>query len=253
MIATTAPIGLTELAEQASLLTRIDRKYLVEVDRVDEVVAALPSTTRVLQIEARRQFCYRSVYFDTPDLVAYRLTALRRRRRFKIRTRSYLDSGQHLLEVKTRGPRGATVKQQLPYEGDGEHLLGQDRQEACQAVALTGARPPAPTELQPVLITTYHRVTLFLPASRSRVTIDTDLCWLLPDGSQRRRVGSHAIIETKSAGGAGEMDRALWARRHRPCSISKFGTGLAALHPDLPAHRWHPVLHRQLRAEELTS
>lgn len=253
MIATMAPIGLTELSEQAGLLTRIDRKYLVEVDRLDDVLATLPSTTRVLQIEARRQFCYRSVYFDTADLLAYRLTALRRRRRFKIRTRSYLDSGQHLLEVKTRGPRGATVKQQLPYAGDGEHLLSQDRTEACHAVAQTGARPPDSTELRPVLITTYHRVTLFLPASRSRVTIDTDLCWMLPDGSRRRRVDSHAIVETKCAGSAAEMDRALWALQHRPCSISKFGTGLAALHPELPAHRWRPVLHRQLRAEELTS
>ena len=252
MIATMAPIGLTELGERAGLLTRIDRKYLVPVDQLEAFVAALPGTTRVLQIEGLRQFCYRSVYFDTADLVSYRLTALRRRRRFKIRTRSYLDSGQHLLEVKTRGPRGATVKQQLPYGGDGEHLLNQDRQEACQAVALTGAAPPAPAELRPVLITTYRRVTLFLPASRSRVTIDTELCWALPDGSRQRRVSRHAVIETKSSGGPAEMDRALWARRQRPCSISKFGTGLAALHPDLPAHRWRPVLHRHLRPEVLT-
>ena len=191
MIATMAPIELTELQAKASLQTRIDRKYLVELDRLDDVLSALPSTTQVLQIESRRQFCYRSVYFDTADLLAYRLTALRRRRRFKIRTRSYLDSGQHLLEVKTRGPRGTTVKQQLAYDGDGEHLLGEDRLEACQAVAQTGATPPEATELRPVLITTYHRVTLFLPTSRSRVTIDTDLCWLLPDGSQQRRLRDH--------------------------------------------------------------
>lgn len=253
MIATMAPIELAELQEKAGLQTRVDRKYLVEIDRLDHVLGALPSTTQVLQIEARRQFCYRSVYFDTADLLAYRLTALRRRRRFKIRTRSYLDSGQHLLEVKTRGPRGTTVKQQLSYDGDGEHLLGEDRQEACRAVAQTGATPPEATELRPVLITTYHRVTLFLPTSRSRVTIDTDLCWLLPDGSRQRRLQDHAIVETKCTNSAAEMDRALWALQHRPCSISKFGTGLAALRPELPAHRWRPLLHRHLRTEEITS
>ena len=252
MIATMAPIELAELQEKASLQTRIDRKYLVPLDQLDDVLTALPGTARVLQIDARRQFCYRSVYFDTADLLAYRLTSLRRRRRFKIRTRSYLDSGRHLLEVKTRGPRGTTVKQQLPYDGDGEHMLGQDRQEACWAVAQTGARPPDATQLRPVLITTYHRVTLFLPASRSRVTIDTDLCWLLPDGSRQRRLDGHAVVETKCAGSAAEMDRTLWAHQHRPCSISKFGTGLAALHPELPAHRWRPVLHRHLRAEVST-
>ena len=251
MIATMAPIELSELQEKASLQTRIDRKYVVELDQLDNILGALPTTTQVLQIDARRQFCYRSVYFDTADLLAYRLTALRRHRRFKIRTRSYLDSGRHLLEVKTRGSRGTTVKQQLAYDGDGEHLLGDDRQEACRAVAQTGAMAPRATELRPVLITTYRRVTLFLPTSRSRVTIDTDLCWLLPDGSRVQRLGSHAIVETKCVGSAAEMDRALWAHQHRPCSISKFGTGLAALRPELPANRWRPVLHRHLRAEEI--
>ena len=35
-------------------------------------------------------FDYESVYFDTPDLTCYLLAARRRRRRFKIRTRTYV-------------------------------------------------------------------------------------------------------------------------------------------------------------------
>jgi hypothetical protein len=245
------PIGLQELSERAALLTRTDRKYLVPVRQLSHILAALPGTTRVLQIDDRRRFGYRSVYLDTADLLAFRLTALRRRRRFKIRTRSYLDSGLHLLEVKTRGPRGTTVKQRVPYGGDGETLSRRDRSAAYAALVATGARSPATAEdLQPTLITRYRRTTLFLPASRSRVTIDTDLTWSLPDGTTEERLEQHAVVETKCSGAAAEMDRALWAHQHRPCSLSKFGTGLAALRPDLPAHRWYPVLNRHLIPKE---
>lgn len=241
------PIGLDELTERAPLLTRIDRKYLVRLPDLDHVLDALPDRTRVLQIDGRRQFGYRSVYFDTGDLLSYRLTAWRRRRRFKIRTRSYLDSGINLLEVKTRGPRGATVKQRLPYQGDGEQLVDRDRAMAHTALSRSGATtPPSADDLQPTLITNYHRATLFLPQSSSRVTIDTELTWTLPDDSGQRQLEGYAVVETKCSGAAAEMDRALWAHQHRPTSISKFGTGLAALRPDLPAHRWHLVLSRHL-------
>lgn len=254
MIATMEPIGLAELTERAGLLTRVDRKYLIPYAHLDHVLDALPGTSRVLQIDGRRQFGYRSVYFDTGDLLAYRLTATRRRRRFKIRTRSYLDSGLHLLEVKTRGPRGRTVKQRVPYEGNGEQLGRQDRAEAYAALRDAGAATPASADdLHPVLITSYHRATVFLPQSRSRVTIDTELAWTLPDGSDELRLDGHAVVETKSPGAAAEMDRALWAHQHRPCSISKFGTGLAALRAELPAHRWHHLLTRHLIQKELLS
>lgn len=254
MIATMDPIGLDELTERAGLLTRIDRKYLVPAEQLDQVLDLLPGTTRVLQIGDHRQFGYRSVYFDTADLMAYRLTALRRRRRFKIRTRSYLDSGLHLLEVKTRGPRGTTVKQRVPYAGDGEQLHRQDKAEAFAALRHTGAAAPVSADqLQPTLITNYHRATLFLPQSRSRVTIDTELTWTLPDGSRSIQLEGYAVVETKSPGAAAEMDRSLWGHQLRPCSISKFGTGLAALRPELPAHRWHPVMNHHLKQKDLIS
>jgi len=33
---------------------------------------------------------------------------------------------------------------------------------------------------------------------------------------------------------------------HRPLRISKYGVGMAALHPGLPELKWHRVLHRSL-------
>ena len=51
-----------------------------------------------------------------------------------------------------------------------------------------------------------------------------------------------AIVESKTAGPPSPVDRILWSMGHRPVCVSKFGTGLAALYPELPANRWRRAL-----------
>ncbi|MEV5448070.1 VTC domain-containing protein, partial [Streptomyces sp. NPDC052644] len=98
-LAQLTPIGLAELTERAALQTRFDRKYLLPLAELPGLLAGLDHTDQVLEIDGSRAFRYESIYFDTADLVSFRLTARRRRRRFKIRTRTYLDSGLCWLEV----------------------------------------------------------------------------------------------------------------------------------------------------------
>ncbi|BCY12388.1 polyphosphate polymerase domain-containing protein [Actinoplanes sp. L3-i22] len=229
-----AAISLDRLVAAAELLTRVDRKYLLPAALLPTVLARLPHDTRALEIDGRRDFAYRSLYFDTDRLDCYLGAAHRRRRRFKVRIRSYLDSGTDFLEVKTRGSRGETIKNRLVYDAS-PALLKQ--------VLVTAGVTADEHAFRPVLSTDYRRQTLYLPSTGSRVTVDRELTWSLPDGPEVR-VPDHLIVETKSAGAASEMDRVLWALGHRPCSLSKYATGLAALRPELPANRWHPVLKR---------
>ncbi|WP_210235346.1 VTC domain-containing protein, partial [Mesorhizobium sp. M00.F.Ca.ET.217.01.1.1] len=91
--------GLDELVAEASLQTRVDRKYVLDRERAEGVLAWLAPETRVLEIDGTRALAYESVYFDTPDLLSYRLAAHARRRRFKLRTRAYLDTDQAYLEM----------------------------------------------------------------------------------------------------------------------------------------------------------
>ncbi len=67
-------------------------------------------------MDGSRCFAYDSVYFDTAQLDSYLLAAHGRRRRYKIRTRTYVDSAISFLEVKTEGAREATVKERIPYD-----------------------------------------------------------------------------------------------------------------------------------------
>ena len=57
-----------------------------------------------------------------------------------------------------------------------------------------------------------------------------------------------AIVETKTGATPSSTDRLLWRHGHRPVRISKYGTGLAVLHPDLPATPWRRVLDRHVPA-----
>lgn len=240
-----APIGLDALVERAALLTRVDRKYLLPVVDADDLVAGLAGTARVLDIDGRRSFGYASQYVDTDDLASYHLAAQGRRRRYKVRSRRYLDSGEQFVEVKTRGARGTTVKERLARPA-GEALGPQDRDGRAfvHAVLDRAGFPGSAWALHPTLRTRYRRSTLLLPEQGARVTIDTDLTWSLPDGDAVRVEGL-AVVETKGAG-VSSVDRLLWRSGHRPTRLSKYATGLAALRPELRANRWHPTLVRQL-------
>lgn len=241
--ATLPGISLSELLERAPLFTRTDRKYVLPAGAVSAVLDRLPSGVRVLDIDGQRSLRYRSVYFDTADLACYRAAAHRRRRRYKVRVRSYLDTGAHFAEVKIRGRRGITVKERTPV-GAGFALGRTGLAFAGASLAAAGFRGDD-LSLTPALVTGYRRTTLFVPSTGSRVTVDTGLVWSLPDGSAAHDVDC-AVVETKSARTAGDVDRLLWSLRHRPVPISKYATGLAVLRPDLPATRWRPVLRRHV-------
>ena len=258
-----ASTGLTELNSAAGLLTRVDRKYLVPLERAQDLVNGLTPDARVLDIDGRRWFSYASTYFDTPGLEAFMLAARKRRRRFKVRTRTYLDSGLCFLEVKTRGTRGTTVKRRMGYHpDDASRLTGSGRAFVAACLASTGVTGPAAAReiaaaLRPVLATTYERTTLHLPDAEARATIDTTLTWQrLTPGARTRAaaindgepvaVADVAVVETKNPATPSPADRALWDAGHRPTRISKYATGMALLHPELPANRWYRTLTHEL-------
>lgn len=325
-----APITLPELLAEAELLTRFDRKYLLDLQQAEALLREFDPGTRVLEIDGRRCFRYESVYFDTPDLLSYRQAAHARRHRFKVRTRSYLDSGLAFLEIKVRGDREVTVKDRIGYDlGARDQLTDSGRDYAEGTLDQLGMDGSVAEQLHPTLATRYGRITLLPPEPGVRVTIDTELTWSAigapgpaddpsrlqaspePQGSSRSRrpvaearpgepvepssaearvadgvqrssyggagrqlwqpgrlhdetrtydggddmEGSLAlpdmvIVETKSGPRPSSIDRLLWRNGHRPLSISKYGTGLAALRGELPSNKWARILRHHFHTTE---
>jgi len=240
------PVGLPELEGDASLLTRRDRKYLVPRTTLDLIMGDLRSGARVLEIDGIRTFTYESVYFDTLDLTSYMAAAHGRPRRFKVRTRNYVDSAQSQLELKTRDRRGLTVKHRMPYHFEDRVLLTHRAIEFLETFEQTAE---VARSLHPTLRTRYLRTTLLDDSSCSRVTIDTNMACTASNGSTLA-CPDLAIIETKTTGGPCRVDHLLWSQHIRPAKVSKYCTSLAALEPSLPSNKWRPVLRTHFDTAE---
>ena len=235
-------ITLEQLNEQAELLTRTDRKYIVDDGLLDRLLSSNGNRLAMLDIAGRREFAYESVYFDTTDLRLYRDAATSRRSRFKVRIRVYCDTEVAVLEVKAKDGRGRTTKSRLEYDvDDRERLTVAGRRFIDELAGVPGVS----AALRPSLTTRYQRSTLVDLVPGSRYTVDRGLVCTEPCGTS---VGlDEVIIETKSDGSASVLDRWLWQHGIRPVRISKYCTALAAMRPELPANKWHRTLSRHFR------
>ena len=232
--------SLAEVIERAELQARVDRKYLVPVDRFAELTASLPGAWTVLEIERRRGFAYESVYFDTPDLLTYRHHLQGRRRRYKVRTRAYLDSADCTFEVKLKGPRNQTIKARLPYPVTDRSRITPPAQTFLSDQLLEAHGLPAP-RLAASVTTAYRRTTLVDLQQGTRLTCDVDL---VCSGNGRVVTGlsDHVLVETKSAGPRAAADAAMRSLGLRPVQMSKYCVAVALLHPGIRANPWHRTL-----------
>lgn len=240
------PIGLPEVLSQAALQTRLDRKYVVPAGALPALFDRLGPRFRVLEIGDRRLFGYESVYFDTPDLLTYRHHVQGRRRRFKVRTRTYLDSGDCVLEVKTTGHRGETIKHRIEYD-----LVGRYRLDESARRFLAGlVHPPDIVDaLWARLVTSYHRLTLVDVAGEVRLTCDVDLsCRTGP--RTMSGLDDHVLVEAKTTRAIAALDHAFHAVGVRSSALSKYCVAVATLCDGVRANPWHRVLRRHFALAE---
>ncbi len=166
----------------------------------------------------------------------------------------------------SRGSRSDSTPIRLPrepshthYRHAHKHVLNQPLSQQAlsfaeldwlaSTLAARGLTDVPVTELVPSLTTNYLRQTRQVVPScgapTSRLTIDIDLTCALPDaraGSGQSRFPDRIILETKGGARPSVVDRLLWANQHRPVSISKYGVGIASLHPEQSALKWRRLL-----------
>ncbi|SDL49962.1 VTC domain-containing protein [Glycomyces sambucus] len=236
-------MGLDEVVAAADLQTRVDTKYLLTPERYRWFQDRLADTGEwsCLDIGGRRRFAYESVYFDTPDLLTYRQHRQGRRRRFKVRTRLYADSGDCAFEVKVKGARQDTVKERLPYAAaDAARITPEAAAHLARALreAYGMGVPPG---LEPRLRTDYRRHTLVNPAAGVRITCDEDLRCVTASGTVAAR--PRCLVEVKAARPGGSADRLLWSMGARPVAVSKYCLAVAVLAPGMHGNPWARALN----------
>lgn len=228
-------ISLSELESEAALMNRVDRKYFVPRALLGSLLREAGDGMRALEISGLRTFRYRSVYLDTAGFDLYRHHAQGRRHRYKVRTRTYRDSGGCQLEVKSKGVRGLTVKQRIPHDPTLPGELGIDGERFVTAI--TGMNGGT---LRPALRTDYRRSTIV--QGDHRITIDAELEFSTAERSIRGP--DDLLVETKSAGGASQLDRLLVRRGIRPHRVSKYCLAASLLHPQLSGNDWSRIRRR---------
>ncbi len=235
-------ISLAELVARAALQVRLDRKYLMRAAEFARLAARLEGELEALDIDGRRSFGYESHYFDTPSLLTYREHLDGCSDRFRLRTRSYLDSGKTMFDVKLAGPDGGTMKRRAPHLFDDRNRITPDARRHLAAALLEAGRS-VPRALVASLVIAYRRTTFVLRDSSARVTCDRGLVWT-HGGQTVTGLSDHVLVEVKSAGATSIVDRVLEELCVEPVSISKYCVGLALLRPELPSGPWDTLLKR---------
>jgi len=223
---------VAQVNELAAMQTRVDNKYIADCQTVRRFADALESDFAVLEINNRRQFTYRSCYYDD-EFRCYFDHLQQRRQRFKARTREYVDGGGlKVFEVKLKGTRGLTVKSRV----DADFVIRPQIQGRYLKLLQQGYyrqySKELDLELSPSLIVVYKRYTLVALQGGERVTIDHELSFAEPkDGAEPVQIGDgFMIIETKSEKGRGVSDRVLKSLQlEQASSCSKYCLGLNLL------------------------
>jgi hypothetical protein len=244
------PIDLATVLENAARLARTDRKYLVERQTAEALITRVADRYRVLSIQGRRWASYRSTYFDTPELASCRAHVQRRRRRWKVRSRLYVEDQLCRIEVKTTDGVDTTVKHIGPSHPCRYGTLeGSEAQFVGEVLTGYGAAVDV-TDLRPALEVSYRRVTLADTAAATRITVDHDVRSVL-DGHQVWIDPGYVVVETKAGRRPSVADRILSDLGVRPRSFSKYVSAASLLRADIPDNDVRGMRGRLLHSARL--
>lgn len=228
------PITLAD-TDRVSLADRHDTKYLFHLSQLPLLLGRLQAHYTILDINHRRTAAYETLYYDTPDLQMYRSHHNGQLNRYKIRHRTYRDSGAGFLEVKFRNNKGRTIKSRTAESTALEAWHG------SAADFLSGHAPYAPASLLPSVRVNYSRITLVSMTDVERLTFDLGLQFI-----KDRTCLSHnqlVIAELKQEkvlrSPFTDMMKQL---RIQEASISKYCIAVASTHRGIKKNHFKPIL-----------
>ncbi|WP_148613198.1 polyphosphate polymerase domain-containing protein [Nocardioides rubriscoriae] len=242
-------VGLEEVVEEAARMTRVDRKYLVSRAVAESFLERLASSFRVLSIGGRDSTAYSSVYFDTARLDACRDHVQQRRRRWKVRSRLYVEDQLCRFEVKTRDGRGVTHKTVTPSEPARHGRLGPVEAAFVTRTLDDRGLDVDVASLGATMRVDYRRLTLADTDDHLRVTLDLGVQCTL-EGGRVWVDEAWVLVETKGGRRPSPADVLLGSLGARPRSFSKYVSAASLLRADIPDNDVRQLRGRQLHARE---
>ena len=230
ILARFSPISLMEM-DQVRLMNRIDTKFTAPLFLLPEVLNGFQKDYLAQEINGSFLNAYRTLYLDTADRAMYFDHHNDRRKREKIRVRSYFDSQTVYLEVKNKNNKGRTKKRrfQLP------EMLAYHEKEA-EKFLKKYAKYPLET-LFPRLESRFYRITLVNKMKTERLTIDIDLMFCNPSNGVEKPMNNLVVIELKQQAHQPSYAKSLLTGlKIRPMAISKYCLGTILTVPDIKSN-----------------
>lgn len=238
------PVTLEELNQKAAMLERSENKYIISVNQLHHLADELKKEFDILEIGEKRIFSYETIYFDDTKHICFVHHKQKKRQRFKVRTRKYIDSNVYFFEVKLKDTRGKTKK--FRYKCTSEHhgIMTQEAHSFLKDCFKKLYKRYHIPHLEPILSMSYSRMTLVAKKGQERMTIDFQLTFHKADSTAPHLTSPNdfIIVETKSTNGKGIADKIFRSARIRSTSCSKFCVGTIALGQVRSYNEFRPLI-----------
>ncbi len=234
-------IDLSELKNN-KLLSRFDRKYVIPIEYIPEILSIAQNHYDLLSIENKVEQNYISNYFDTEENTLYQKHHNKRKNRFKVRTRDYVDSKIKFAEIKLKSKNNLTDKHRIQIDTTNDGLFEINK--------LIEKYIEVPYTVKPQVSIYYKRKTLVHKTNEQRITIDTDLTF--SNSESEINVPHLAIIEIKYAGSIQNSKTPFThiLKKHES-NFSKYCIGMALLNPNLKKNNFQFILKKTINLKHV--
>lgn len=233
------PISLEEM-HTVKLMNRVDSKYLLNKEQVEQLLQLAETDFFVQTIEDQQLAPYKTLYFDTDDVAMYTMHHNRKLNRQKLRTRCYRSSQTTFCEVKNKLNTGRTKKLRIPIRPDQYDHIFEDptvvdfiRQHLHYNIEA----------LKPHVENEFLRITLVNKEKTERITIDGDIHFMNHHTGMNADISELVIIEVKQDGyQASPFKKLLQELNIKPKRISKYCLGTMLTNPQAKRNRFKPKI-----------
>ena len=239
-------IHLEEM-DSIKLMNRVDSKFVTTDGMLERILEMAENLYRVLEVDGSTVAEYDSLYYDTAELKMYVAHQNGKLTRQKVRTRTYVSSGDTFLEIKRKNNHGRTKKKrmQIPLECFRDFSRAEGAADYLAAKSWFTAE-----ELAPKLRTRFERITLVNKGKTERLTIDRKLRFENCVSGKEASLDGAVIIELKQDGLCwSPMKEILSQLRVKPLRVSKYCIGTVLTDPGIRKSRF---IEKIRKIEKLT-
>ncbi len=234
LLGTFESVTLKQL-DSVELQNRIDTKYVLTQDQLLALLRGIRDEQFVLEIDERRLFNYKTVYYDTADFQFFKDHHNECVNRVKVRSREYVESHLCFFEIKRKLFGTRTDKQRKRID-DLYDIVPEEAYNLIQYKRLD-AKP-----IEKKLTNSFKRITLTNKKFTERITIDFDIHF--NNGNETTSLPHIVIIEVKQ----GKTDvysntiQNLKKLGVHESSFSKYVIGVSLLEKNVKHNNFKPLL-----------